>query len=501
MEERVAGLKGAVATLGAVEVEVDENGEPKERIFKSVGLARHDESTIVIPNGMKPRTGGDWLHKIADNEEEETAVTERTPAHPLDGAHALAVAISRKYGFVNTKPTPSFWGPQPPKMIDVPVGVDVSTKVPWGEFSLPTIGDGRIGTSVYYDPSSGRPMFQAYARCRKKHVEEVDALFKLMRSVLANESIYRGKAIKLDMRGLKPDDRGGNPQEVQPTFLDTTKVKRDDLIFDDDTSEAIDDNVFGAIEYSKQCRRDGIDLKKGVLLHGVYGTGKSLTATVLAGIAVTNNWTYLYIDDPMKFADAYAMAIEYAPSVLFVEDVDKVTGGPRDKAMDKVLNALDGIESKSREVMVVATTNEPQKVHEAFRRPGRFDVKIKLTPPNAKAAAKIVQRIAGPQLDPDINLTNVGDLFNGLIPASIKEAVNRARTSALIRNGGRQGYKITEANLRSAWKLLEGERTFFENVGEHTPSTKEKVGNAAIEALVAAAGVLSNSNGHAAKVA
>ena len=121
-----------------------EEGEKTEKEFRSVGLERHDDATIIIPEGMALKTGARWLRRMDEEQQEFYKVYVKTKVHPLDGAYALARAIARIYGHALTVPTPSFFGSRPPAFIDVALDAQgTSVKVPWGRFKLP----GREGNS------------------------------------------------------------------------------------------------------------------------------------------------------------------------------------------------------------------------------------------------------------------------------------------------------------------------------------------------------------------
>jgi len=389
-----------------------------------------------------------------------------------------------------------FFSPDvPPTMIDVPVAYNVSTKVVWGEFSTPSLGPkARIGTQVVYDAKK-RPTFCAYGKqIRKRDKAEVDDLFKLMRHILATESIYRGKAVKLDVTGINPEEQDGNPQRGMPEFLDLSKIRVEDLTFDSRTQADVEALIFSRLRHADVLRKKGSDLKNGVLLHGIFGTGKSMTASCTAKIATEAGWTYFYIEDARYLEQAYHVAMEYAPSVLFVGDVDKATRGERDEVMDRRLNVLDGIESKGKEVMVIGTTNAPLDVHPAFLRSGRLGIHIEMRPPSAEAAGRLIKLYGGSDLREGIDLLAVGKLLEGNVPATIRDAVDRARMVAVSRDPYAVKLEITEGDIEVAASTIDASKAFFASKG-HTPSMLEAIGAVAVDRL----GELVQTNGVAKK--
>lgn len=459
------------------------------RTVDSKGLI--DDTVLKLLKGQTYPKGREWLSKLEKELEEPTRIIRITKLHPLDGAHALALAIETLYGFAKTESSMGMFGPNPPSMIDVQTGIGTSKRVPWGELSTPDLGDqGRIATTVAYD-DNGRPVFQVVVTCRKKHQESVDTLLALMEKIGHEQSIYRGKALKIDTRSLGPKERDGNPTALAPKFLDLSRVNPDELTFDELTMNTIEYHLFAKLKHTQHFRNSGMNLKDGVLLHGVYGTGKSMTADCTAKLAVMNGWTYMYIDDARKIKEAYYEALAYAPTLLFVEDVDKVVGGARDSDMDQLLNVMDGTESKGREVIVVGTTNEPLKVHKAFLRAGRLGTTIELKPPTVEVASRLIRLYGGKDLRDGINLTVVGKMLEGVIPADIRKAVETARIVAFGRNPTASKVEVSERDIEIAAAGLEAAKAFFKS-HETPPTVLEEIGRASVNRL----GELVASNGN-----
>jgi SpoVK/Ycf46/Vps4 family AAA+-type ATPase len=72
-----------------------------------------------------------------------------------------------------------------------------------------------------------------------------------------------------------------------------------------------------------------VPLKRGVLLEGPYGTGKTLTAFVTAKKCVENGWTFIMLDRVAALKEALTFARMYAPAVVFAEDIDRSVEGER----------------------------------------------------------------------------------------------------------------------------------------------------------------------------
>src|SRR5690606_34759444 len=127
-------------------------------------------------------------------------------------------------------------------------------------------------------------------------------------------------------------------------------------------------NLLAPLLYTEACRRHKIPLKRGVLLEGPYGTGKTQTAYACALLATQNNWTFIYLDRVAALDEALVFARQYAPAVVFAEDIDRVTQGERSVEIDDVLNNLDGIDSKNTDIITILTSNHANNINKAMLR-------------------------------------------------------------------------------------------------------------------------------------
>lgn len=197
----------------------------------------------------------------------------------------------------------------------------------------------------------------------------------------------------------------------------------------------------------------GIRPPKGVLMYGPPGTGKTLLARACA--AQTNS-TFLklagpqlvqmYIGDGAKLVrDAFALAKEKAPTIIFIDELDAVgtkrfdsdTTGDREvqRTMLELLNQLDGFSSDDR-IKVIAATNRVDILDPALLRSGRIDRKIEFPTPNEEGRARIIQiHSRKMNVSPDVNFDELArscEDFNG---AQCKAICVEAGMIALRRKG------------------------------------------------------------------
>lgn len=422
-----------------------EQAAPKVNVAE---IVNHGEK-LILPDGMTPRDAIELLRRREEYLETEVVLSEKFDVFPWDGANAFSEVLTKRYGWSPAVPTPGFFGDNPPQMVSVEVALGQYRQVPWGRFALPNV-TGWVHTGVA--GKDGRVVFALNAKVKRKDEETVKALFADTRDYLSKNSLYRGKAIRLRFR----DEDGDKLEMPEPKFLDTNDVNENMLVYSQSVMNAIETNLFTPIERVQDCLANGISVKRGVLLGGTYGTGKTLAAKVASKIAANNGITYLYVPRADELGEAIEFAKQYqSPAcVIFCEDIDRVMAGERSVEMDDILNVIDGIDTKSANIITVLTTNDLTAINPAMLRPGRLDAVIEVTPPDAQAVEKLLRVYAGDTISADTNLNVIGQLLAGSIPAVIAEVVKRAKLAQLRRQ--RAGERVS---LLSEGALIEASET------------------------------------------
>lgn len=386
---------------------------------------------LIVPAGMKYAQAIDLIHRRMKFEEEVVELSETFEAFPFDGAFALETVLVDKFGWApsETKPGGFFTPPQPPQLISIEIAPKQFHQVAWGLFSLPTV-DGFIECAI--GRKDGGVRFKIEAKVKRKDEETIKDIFNRVRDRLRTHSIYRGKAIKMRFR----NDKGAVLDMPEPKFIDTNAIDPNELIYSRDVERLIEVNLFTPIKRSKDMVRNGMPIKRGIMLGGRYGTGKTLGARIAAKHAVDNGLTYVTVlradelDDAINFAKLY----RDPACVLFCEDIDRSMKGERTVKIDDILNTLDGVDSKDLNLITVLTSNHLDQINPAMLRPGRLDAIIEVTPPDAEACERLVRRVAGRSIEADTDITEACKKLAGQVPAVITEVVQRARLSQLARS-------------------------------------------------------------------
>lgn len=217
--------------------------------------------------------------------------------------------------------------------------------------------------------------------------------------------------------------------------------------------EELREAIVFPIMHKEKFEKIGLTPPKGVLMHGPPGTGKTMLARACAS---QTNATFLklagpqlvqmFIGDGAKIVrDAFALAKEKAPTIIFIDEIDAVgtkrfdseKSGDREvqRTMLELLNQLDGFSSDA-DIKVIAATNRPDVLDPALMRSGRLDRKIEFPHPNEDARVQILQihsRRMNYDRD-DVNFKELARATDGFNGAQIKAVCVEAGMNALKRD-------------------------------------------------------------------
>lgn len=136
--------------------------------------------------------------------------------------------------------------------------------------------------------------------------------------------------------------------------------------------------------------------KRGILLHGGPGVGKTSTINLLASALIQNEglvFSATTINELLwfaEFANKHLRIIEPdRPAILIIEDIDKMMDGANAESM--LLNFLDG-ESSVNHLVVIATSNRYNNLNDLILRPSRFDTHIKMEAPTEEVRKAYLER-------------------------------------------------------------------------------------------------------------
>jgi cell division protease FtsH len=263
-------------------------------------------------------------------------------------------------------------------------------------------------------------------------------------------------------------------RRVQPGGQD--RVTFDDVAGIDDA----EDELVEVVDFLKNPQRYtklGARVPHGVLLYGPPGTGKTLLARAVAGeanaaffSASASEFVEAIVGvGASRVRDLFKQAKEAAPAIVFVDELDAIgrsrsgnvgglSGGndEREQTLNQILTEMDGFEPGTN-VIVLGATNRPEILDPALLRPGRFDRRIAVNPPDRPGRVQILKiHSRGVPLAPDVDLDQVAASIPGSTGADIALLVNEAALFA-----ARRGHaKVEQSDFTDAIEkiLLGAER-------------------------------------------
>jgi cell division protease FtsH len=196
-------------------------------------------------------------------------------------------------------------------------------------------------------------------------------------------------------------------------------------------------------------------IPRGVLLSGAPGTGKTLLARAVAGEAgvpffqmSASEFVEMIVGvGASRVRDLFAQAKAAAPAIIFIDELDAIgrsrsSGGPnisgghdeREQTLNQILTEMDGFDPRLG-VIVLGATNRPEILDPALLRPGRFDRRVVVSPPDRTGREAILRvHTRGVPLAEEVNLGALASTTPGMVGADLENLVNEAALLAARRN-------------------------------------------------------------------
>jgi cell division protease FtsH len=235
------------------------------------------------------------------------------------------------------------------------------------------------------------------------------------------------------------------------TFADVAGIEE----AKDELSEVVD-----FLRKPDKYRKLGARIPHGVLLSGPPGTGKTLLARAVAGeadvpffsLAASEFVEAIVGVGAARVRDLFKEAKENAPAIVFIDELDAIgrsrtsgvagfSGGndEREQTLNQILTEMDGFDPATN-VIVLAATNRPDVLDQALLRPGRFDRRVAVQPPDRDGREAILRvHTRGIPLGPDVDLARIAATTPGMVGADLANLVNEAALTA-----ARRGHDVVE---------------------------------------------------------
>jgi cell division protease FtsH len=250
------------------------------------------------------------------------------------------------------------------------------------------------------------------------------------------------------------------PAESRTSFADVAGI-------DEAKEELVE--IVDFLRNPDKYRKLGARIPRGVLLSGLPGTGKTLLARAVAGEAGAPFFSASAAEfiemivgvGASRVRDLFEQAKKSAPAIIFIDELDAIgrargggsgLGGhdEREQTLNQILTEMDGFDP-SIGVIVLGATNRPEVLDPALLRPGRFDRRVAVQPPDKIGRRKILDvHTRSVPLADDTDLDALGATTQGMVGADLANLVNEAALLA-----ARRGHpRVTMADFNDALEKI-----------------------------------------------
>jgi hypothetical protein len=316
--------------------------------------------------------------------------------------------------------------------VTVPLGAGESVACVVNALLLMRAGERKLAALISRGESQmGGPALRLELVARER--AEAESLLGEIEALMREHNVYRGRVVAF----------GGDP-EMEGIGLEVRTlpaIGREAIVLPGGALERIERHALGPARYRERLLAAGRHLKRGMLLHGAPGTGKTLTAMYLIG-RMPGRTTVMLTGGALGLIEpACALARELQPATVVLEDVDLVAherdfGMPSRPLLFELLNEMDGL-AEDADVLFLLTTNRPDVLEPALAaRPGRIDQSVELPLPDAGDRRRLIELYArGLELRTE-RLDAVVERLDGASPAHVKELLRKAALFAAEEGDG-----------------------------------------------------------------
>ncbi|MHA1751946.1 MAG: CDC48 family AAA ATPase [Candidatus Helarchaeota archaeon] len=257
------------------------------------------------------------------------------------------------------------------------------------------------------------------------------------------------------------------PSAIREVLIEVPNVHWRDIGGLEEVKQELIEAVQWPLQQPEVFGRMGIKPPRGILLFGPPGCGKTLLARAIAseseanfisvkGPEVLSKWVG---ESEKAIREIFRKARMASPAIIFFDEIDAITpkrgmmfgdSNVTTRVISQLLTELDGLETLSRDVVIVAATNRLDIIDPALIRPGRIDRLIKVDAPDEKARLEILKIYTKEMpLDDDVNLEDLAHEMEGFAGSDIEGCCDEAGLIAL-----REDIKAKKVSLKHFKKAM-----------------------------------------------
>ena len=254
-------------------------------------------------------------------------------------------------------------------------------------------------------------------------------------------------------------------------IAEVQSVELQDLCGVDEVVEALEDNIILPIENLQLASELGLTPKRGVMLAGPPGTGKTTIGRALAhrmrgkfflidGTVISGTEHFYYRIDRI-----FDLAIANAPSIVFIDDSDVIFESGREHGLYRyLLTKLDGLESESvSNVCVMMTAMDLGNIPPALVRSGRIELWLEMKLPDAASRRQLMQRLMTSQfcIETETAWSSVVEATSGFSGADLKRLLQDAKLRMAVDLTRNRPLQSVEVYLLAAASSIQDSRRAY----------------------------------------
>ncbi len=313
-----------------------------------------------------------------------------------------------------------------PVSINLPSGPDGQTR-PCVSNGIFLVRDGTDRLAIMLTPAGlGMHRTEMTLQVIGASQDRAEEVLREIRALAGERSVFRGQVISFG-----PEVFGPATGSTPLAFLPRPSVARSEIVLPEELLAGIEQQVAGIARHSARLLASGQHLKRGILLYGAPGTGKTHTVGYL--ISRLPEVTVIAISGKAlgRISEACSVARTLQPSMIVVEDVDLIaeerTARPgQHPLLFQLLNEMEGLNSAS-DVTFLLTTNRADLLEPALAaRPGRVDLAAELPLPDADARQALLRLYRGNLVLDGVDLDQVVERTEGATAPFLRELLRKA---------------------------------------------------------------------------